>query len=155
MDILSLCHTNDLLSHTYWITLVPAYHIVMAETDYTCFITVSLYEHHHVSNHRLDDFLFMCYCNLALKEILKVQLLSVCEGYLPMTGGFSPQRASDAETASMSWRHYKNIERHTAHTIVSWSNSKQSILFHIFVISMKYTNDVIVYQNFKKNKPTR
>ena len=65
-----------------------------------------------------------------------------------MTGGLSPQRAGDAETASMSWRHYKDTERHTAHPIVPWPNFKQSILFHIFVISMKYANDVIAYQNF-------
>ena len=62
-----------------------------------------------------------------------------------MTGEFSPQRAGDAETVSMSWRHYKNIERHTVHNIVSWPNPKKSVLFHIFVIAMKYTNDVIIY----------
>ena len=36
----------------------------------------------------------------------------------------------DAESVFMSWRHYKNIKRHTAHTITSWHNPKQWQMVH-------------------------
>ena len=40
------------------------------------------------------------------------------------------QSFSNAENVSMSWRHYKNIVRHTAHAIVSWPNPKQWLMIH-------------------------
>ena len=103
MDILSLCHTDDLLSHPFEITLVTCiYNISMPEPDYTYFITVTLYEQHHVSCHQRRDCWFMCFCCLTTKEIPKLHLLSVSQGYPPMTGGFSPQRTGDAESVSVS-----------------------------------------------------
>ena len=79
-------------------------------------------------------------------------LLALCVGNSPMTGEFPSQRPGTRsfdvffdlclnkrlskqswgwwfETPSL-WRHYKNIKRHTAHTIVLWPNPKQWIIVH-------------------------
>ena len=93
---------------------------------------MTLYEHPRVSYHRRPNSWFMCFCCLTTKEIPNLHLLSVSYGYPPMTGGISPLRAGDAESVSVSWRHYKNIEGHTAHTIVSWPKPKMAsgLSFH-------------------------
>ena len=42
-----------------------------------------------------------------IKETSKSALLVVCEGNSPVTGEFPAQRASNAEKASMWWRHHE------------------------------------------------
>ena len=42
-----------------------------------------------------------------MKRYQSSALLALCEGNLPVTGGFPSQRASNAESFSMSWRHHE------------------------------------------------
>ena len=104
--------------------------------DYTCHFTVALHEHHHVSYHRQHECLFMCICCLTTKDIPKLRIPSLSCWYPPMTGGYSPQRTGDAESASMSLRQYENIGRHTALTIVSRPNPKQWQMVRSFNLRM-------------------
>ena len=137
-DILSLCHTNDLLSHWY----EPFYLHIIHPYGLT---RLYIFQYNDViwTPSRLKSPATPLFVNVLL--LLNNKWKSQSSTYCPFLRGihwwFSPQRAG----VSMSWRHYKNIERHTAHIIVSWSNPKQSILFYTFVIPMKYTNYIIIY----------
>ena len=42
-----------------------------------------------------------------IKETSKSMVLALCEGSSPVTGEFPSQRASDAEKASIWWRHHE------------------------------------------------
>ena len=54
--------------------------------------------------------LFNTLFSLATKKTSKfVLLLAFCKGTPPLTGGFPSQRASDAESLSMSWCHVREL----------------------------------------------
>ena len=44
---------------------------------------------------------------LTSKKTPKPTVLALCEGIPLVTGGFPSQRASNAESVCMSWRHYE------------------------------------------------
>ena len=44
-------------------------------------------------------------CSGANKKTPKLRVTGLCEGNPPVTGGFPSQSASNAENASISWRH--------------------------------------------------
>ena len=50
--------------------------------------------------------------------------------FLGVSTGRAGVAAGVAESVSVSWRHYKNIEIHTVHTILSWPNPKQWQMVH-------------------------
>ena len=63
-------------------------------------------ERHGVSNHRSLDCLLSRLFRRRSKKIAKLRVSGLCEGNLPVTGEFPSQRASDAENASIWWRHH-------------------------------------------------
>ena len=79
------------------------------------FLTVTSYEHYH-SCYWQHNCLFTCLCCMK-KGTSKFHLLSQCEGYSPITGGFSPQRIGDTETfqVMMSVCHTEELISHTYH----------------------------------------
>ena len=62
-------------------------------------------KHDAVSNHRLFDCLLNCLFRCRSKKTSKLHVTGLCEGNPPMTGGFPPQRASNAGKASIWWCH--------------------------------------------------
>ena len=66
-------------------------------------IIVTSYEDHGVSNHRWLNYLFNWLFELTAKITAKSHIANpLCA----VTGGFSPQRASNGDRVSMSWRHH-------------------------------------------------
>ena len=59
-----------------------------------------------VSNHRRLDCLFNRLFRRRSKKISKLCVTGLCEGNPSVTGEFSSQRASNAENASIWWRHH-------------------------------------------------
>ena len=71
-------------------------------------ITVTSHNLHGVSNHRPFVCLFSGLLRLTRKKNFKDALLALCEGNPPVTGGFPSERASNAESIFISWRHHVN-----------------------------------------------
>ena len=101
-------------------------------TYYTYHITVTFDEHHHVSYHWRELFVHM----LLLLDNKGNPIAPLTVSFL----GVSTNNWWSLSTkgVSMSWCHYKNIERRTAHTIVSWPNPKQWQMVH----TSNYANPV-------------
>ena len=59
-----------------------------------------------VSNHQPLDCLLKYLFRRRLKETSKLRVTGLCEGNSPLTGEFPAQRASNAENASIWWRHH-------------------------------------------------
>ena len=57
--------------------------------------------------------MFLSRVTLKFDEWRKFPLLDICEGTLPVTGEFPAQRASNAENASIWWRHHDGKEIHS------------------------------------------
>ena len=60
-----------------------------------------------VANHQPHDCLLKCLFKRISKKISKLRVTGLCEGNSPTTGGFPAQRASNAENASIWWRHHE------------------------------------------------
>ena len=69
-------------------------------------MTVMLYEHDFVSNHRRFDCLLNRLFRRRSKKTSKLRVIGLCEGNSPVTGEFPAQRASNAENASIWCRHH-------------------------------------------------
>ena len=63
-------------------------------------------EHDSVSNHQPHDYLFNFLLRSRTKKTSKLHVTGPCEGNPPVTGEFPAQRASNAENASIWWRHH-------------------------------------------------
>ena len=60
-----------------------------------------------VSNHRRLDCLLKCLFMRRSQNSSKLCDTGLCDGNPPVTGGFPSQRASNAETVSLWWRHHE------------------------------------------------
>ena len=56
------------------------------------------------------------------REKSKPRVTGLCEGNTPVTGGFSSQRASNAKSASIWWRHHAGLNKHGNWWQTSFSN---------------------------------
>ena len=74
-------------------------------------------ERHGVSNHRRLDCLFNRLFMHRSKKLSKLRITGLCEGDSPVTGEFPTQMASNAENASISWRHHDPGDRTTLNRI--------------------------------------
>ena len=63
-------------------------------------------KHDGVSNHRYHDCLINRLLRRRSKETSKLRVTGLWEGNSPVTGEFPAQRASNAETVSIWWRHH-------------------------------------------------
>ena len=99
--------------------------------NWTCFALCCVLqwrhnEHHAVSNYRQIDWLFNRLFISTLKKASNPALLALCVGNPPVTGGFLSQRASNAETVSIWWRHRNTVvtrypqEYHNFHGCLHW-----------------------------------
>ena len=59
-----------------------------------------------VSNHQPHDCLLNRLFKAQIKETSKLRVTCLCEGNSPGTGEFPAQKASNAETVSIWWRHH-------------------------------------------------
>ena len=59
-----------------------------------------------MSNHKSPDCLLERLFRCKSKKTSKLPVTGLCEGYSPVTGEFSAQRASNAEKFSIWWRHH-------------------------------------------------
>ena len=59
-----------------------------------------------VSNHQPHDCLFNPFIRRRSNETSKLRVTDLCEGNSPVTGEFPSQSASNAENASIWWRHH-------------------------------------------------
>ena len=103
-----------------------------------------------VSNYQRLDCLLTCLFWHRSKKTSKLHVTGFCEGNSPVTGEFPTHKANDAENVSIWWRH-KNIERHTAHAIVSWHNPKQWIIVHTSDLMMIIRQSVYSLNHHKGN----
>ena len=58
------------------------------------------------SNHQSPDCLFKSLFRRRSKKTLKLRVTGICARNSPVTGEFPAQMSSNAENASISWRHY-------------------------------------------------
>ena len=65
-----------------------------------------------VSNHRRLDCLLNRLFKRLSKETSKLHITGLCEGNPLVIGGFLSQKASDAETVSIWWRHHGRVIRY-------------------------------------------
>ena len=65
-----------------------------------------------VSNHRRLYCLFNRLFRRRSKKTSKLRVTGLCDGNLPVTGGFIPQRVSNTENVSIWWRHHANSNRY-------------------------------------------
>ena len=63
-------------------------------------------ERHGVSNHRVLDCLLDRLFRRRSKNTSKLHVTGLCEGNSPVTGEFPAQKASNAESVSIWWRHH-------------------------------------------------
>ena len=77
---------------------------------------------HGVSNHQPHDYLLNRLFRRKSKKTWKVSVTGLCAGNSPVTGEFPAQRASNAENASIWWRH------HASHQIGPCSSLKPNEL---------------------------
>ena len=66
-------------------------------------------EHDGVSNHRRLDCLLNRLFGRRSKKTSKLRVNGLCEGNPSVTRGISSQRASNAESVSIWWRHHVNV----------------------------------------------
>ena len=90
------------------ISYVCLYYVTEKMTIYQHWPTVTSYERHIIWHHRQFDCLFNNLLKLTKEEKKTSKPCSpgICSGNPPVIGGFPSQRASDAESVSMSWRHH-------------------------------------------------
>ena len=62
-----------------------------------------------VSHHQTHDCLLSRLSRRRSKKRAKLRVTDLCEGSSPVTGEFTPQRASNAENVSIWWRHNENF----------------------------------------------
>ena len=95
----------------------------------------SLLWHHDgrdgVSNQQPHDRLLKLNClfRRRSKYTSKLRVTGRCAGNSPVTSELPEQTVDNTASVSIWWRH-KNIERHTAHTIVSWLNLNKWVTVH-------------------------
>ena len=66
-------------------------------------------EHDGVSNHQLPDCLLNSLCRRKSKKTTELPVTGRCAGNPTVTGGFPPQRVSNAENVSSWWRHHETL----------------------------------------------
>ena len=67
-----------------------------------------------VSNHQQHDRLLSCLFRRRSKRTSKLRVTGLCEGHSQVTGEFRAQKASNAENATIWWRHHtldKSLQR--------------------------------------------
>ena len=82
--------------------------------------------HDNVSNHQPHDCLLNRLFRRRSQKTSKLRVTGFCEGNSPVTGEFSAQMASNAENASIWWRHHIRI----ANTSIGWRHVMCDV-FHI------------------------
>ena len=78
-------------------------------------------EHDGISNHQPYDCLLNRLFKRRSKKTSKLRVIGLCEGNSPMTDEFPTQMASNAENASIWWRHHDYVDlltciEHIEHT---------------------------------------
>ena len=72
-----------------------------------------------ISNHRHLDCLLIGWFSRPSKKISKLRVTGLCEGNPPLTGGFPLKMASNAENASIWWRHH-GYDFFARRTVTGW-----------------------------------
>ena len=97
-----------------------------------------------VSNYRRLDCLLNCSFRRRSKNTPKLRVTGPCEGNSPVTSGFSSQRASDAESNSIWWRHHApqcgDIYNQTERTHSSVTSFKLEQNVYEYVLADSYSN---------------
>ena len=104
-----------------------------------------------VSNHRcLYCFLFNRLFRCRSKKISKLRITALCEGNSPVTNGFPSQRASNAKSIYIWWRHHASTMRHIADwkvDIIKYSQVSDFQWFRIIFMkrmtAFKMTDDIL------------
>ena len=90
----------------------------------TCVIMLPLQwrhnEHDGVSNHRGLDCLLNRLFRCRSKKTSKLRVTGLCDGNSLVTGEFPAQRASDAESFSIRWRHHDSTNLATLTNMSKW-----------------------------------
>ena len=78
------------------------------------------------------------------KKTSKLRVTGLCAGKSPVSGEFPAQKASNAENASIWWRHHEYHERVSSHWALSFENVyENSPLFTMFCLPHTATGKVI------------
>ena len=91
--------------------------------------------HNWVSNHQFYDCLLNLFFRRRLKKTSTLRVTGLCEGNSPVTGKFPAQRASNAENASIWWRHHVgNIN----HCLRHWGICKYMAYLSMYLYSERH-----------------
>ena len=101
-------------------------------------------EHDGVSNSQSHDCLLNRSFMRRAKKTSKLRVTGLCEGNSPVTGEFPTQRASNAETVSIWWRHhFKHI------TVSLWKLRLHGINIIALVLHTLVTNTCRILASFQ------
>ena len=79
-------------------------------------------EHYSVSNLQPHDCLPNHLFRRRSKDTSKLRVTGLCAGNSPVTGEFPAQKASNAETVSIWWRHHNHSNTSYAQSKTQWAN---------------------------------
>ena len=82
------------------------------------------YNRNVVSNHLRFDCLFSRLLRCRSKKISKLRVTGLCVGNSPVIGEFPAQKASNAENASIGWRHHDWWKQWHEHGNTRYHNSQ-------------------------------
>ena len=106
-----------------------------------CLITVTSWWARWRVNHQPHDCLLNHLFRRWSKKTSKLRVTGLCEGNSPVTGEFPAQRASNAETASIWWRHHVMMPPHlylmhvphvvnTVKRVFSWWDVSELLIYY-------------------------
>ena len=105
--------------------------------------------HDDVSNHQPHDCLL---CRRRSKKTSKLRVTGLCAGNSPVTGEFPAQMASNAENASIWWRHHDIPNDWLDHPLLFIGSTERVILIysHFFNLFILQTNmNILICSYFK------
>ena len=100
-------------------------------------------DHKSVSKHRHLDCFLNCLFRHRSKKTSKLRVTGLCEGNLPVTDGFPPQRGSYAENVSIWWRHPVLILKCVYNHLISFENLSCQNIWDEWPFAMQYYGPVI------------
>ena len=115
------------------------YFIMYDDLRWKWYTIQTLHWHHNgrdgASNNRRLGLLLRLLFRRRSKKTSKLRVTGLCEGNPPVTGGFPSQRASNAENASIWWRHHEHTRLSPRHNT---SMASDNLMYYFLAMPVWY-----------------
>ena len=101
------------------------------------------------------DCLLTCLFRRLSKKTSKLRVTGLCEGNSPVTGEFRSQRASNAENASIWWRHHVALVKEYCATISWWLENVETFFASLVLCERKDSRHkaLVIFRNKIQTRP--